>query len=339
MNGKSILVTGGAGYIGSHVCKALAENGYVPVTYDNLSSGNLDAVKWGPLERGDIRDVKALSAAVQTHKPAAIMHFAAKIQVGDSVVNPAEFYYNNLFGSYTLLEVARQYGIKHMVFSSTAAVYGMPQTNLIPETAPKAPINPYGNTKLAMENMISDFSSAYNLNFATLRYFNAAGADLQSETGTAYPVDTHLIPLLMQVAAGQRPEIGIYGTDYDTPDGTAIRDYIHVTDLAQAHVLALENIFQNNQNLTLNLGTNQGYSVGEVIKKAREVTGQSIPAAEIPRRAGDPPILVADATKAREVLGWQPHHSDIGTILESAWRWKCSQRKGASAAENQTETA
>lgn len=325
MDRRTILVTGGAGYIGSHICKALAARGLTPVTYDNLCSGNKSAVKWGPLEKGDIRDQGNLSAVLEKHNPAAIMHFAALIQVGESVENPALYYDNNVRGSYALLEAARNCGIKHMVFSSTAAVYGLPETGLIPEGAPLSPINPYGNTKRAMENMISDYAGGYGLNHAILRYFNAAGADPDGEAGTAYPKDTHLIPLLMQVAAGQREEIGIYGTDYNTPDGTAIRDYIHVTDLADAHIKALEYILEKNENITLNLGTNQGYSVREVIEEARAVTRRQIKAIEMPRRAGDPPVLVADANKARVTLGWSPQKSDLGTILETAWRWKCRQ--------------
>lgn len=321
-NDKIVLVTGGAGYIGSHVCKALSIQGFTPVTYDNFSSGNHAAVQWGPLEEGDIRDEEKLTATIQKYKPCAIMHFAALIQVGDSVANPSTYYNNNVFGSYTLLETARKNNIMNMVFSSTAAVYGMPETKTIPEDAPLSPINPYGHTKLAMENMIRDYSHAYGLNHAILRYFNAAGADLETQTGTAYPKDTHLIPLIMQAASDSNKEIKILGTDYATPDGTAIRDYIHVWDLAHAHVKALQYIMEKQENLTLNLGTSNGYSVKEVVEKAKQVIPNTINVIECDRRAGDPEILVADATRAQIILDWTPKHSDLETIIKTAWSWK-----------------
>lgn len=323
---KKILVTGGAGYIGSHVCKALAKRGYLPVTYDNLCSGNSEAVQWGPLETGDVRDRARLAAVMDTWKPGAIIHLAALIQVGESVSNPLKYYDNNVFGSLCLLEEACAHDIRHMVFSSTAAVYGLPGTDLIGETSPLKPINPYGQTKLAMENMIRDHAAAYGLNFAILRYFNAAGADPETETGTAYKVDTHLIPLLMRVASGLMEEIKVYGTDYDTPDGTAIRDYIHVTDLAEARVSSLEHIMREQQSVTLNLGTSKGYSVREVIETARSVTNHRLPAANDARRSGDPAVLVADASRARSVLNWVPRHSDLQTIVKTAWLWKLKQK-------------
>ncbi len=325
MKNKTVLVTGGAGYIGSHVCKALARDGFVPVVYDNLCSGRLAAVQWGDFEQGDVRDLDTLSAVIEKHKPCAIMHFAALIQVGDSVVNPAEFYHNNVYGSYVLLEAARKYDVDYMVFSSTAAVYGLPDVRSISEDSALCPINPYGQTKLVMENMIRDYTQAYGLKHAILRYFNAAGADPETEIGTAYRRDTHLIPLLMQVAAGTLPEIKIFGSDYDTPDGTAIRDYIHVSDLAEAHVKALKYIMERDENLTLNLGTNEGHSVLEVIEKARAGTQKEIVAVPCERRQGDPAILVADASKARDVLGWVPEYSALDSIIETAWRWKLKQ--------------
>ncbi len=324
-NKKVIFVTGGAGYIGSHVCKALFRKGYTPVTIDNLCSGNKEAVQWGPLEEGDIRDTEKLCALIEEYKPMAIMHFAALIQVGDSVTNPSDFYSNNVTGSYSLLEAARQNNIKNVVFSSTAAVYGMPDVDFLSEDRPLNPINPYGQTKLAMENMIRDYAHAYGLDYAILRYFNAAGADADCETGTAYPRDTHLVPLLMQVAAGQRDEIHIYGTDYDTPDGTAIRDYVHVTDLADAHVKALEHIIADKGSLTLNLGTNHGYSVREVVDFARRFTDPALAAVETPRREGDPAKLVANASAAQELLNWKPQCSDMETIIKTAWAWKQKQ--------------
>ncbi|PCI57301.1 MAG: UDP-glucose 4-epimerase GalE [Alphaproteobacteria bacterium] len=325
MNKKVILVTGGAGYIGSHVCKALKNSGFIPLTYDNLSSGNIGAVQWGAFEQGDIRDQENLSAIINKYKPIAIMHFASLIQVGDSVVNPADYYSNNVLGSYNLLEAARENSIKHIVFSSTAAVYGIPTVKLIKESSTLSPINPYGHTKLTMESMARDYAHAYGMHNAILRYFNAAGADLDADTGSAYPRDTHIIPLLMQVAAKTMPEIKIFGTDYDTEDGSAVRDYIHVKDLADAHVKSLEYILEHDQSITLNLGTNCGHSVKEVIECVRSVTKENIKSVECDRRQGDPEILVADASKARELLGWNPEYSDLETIISSAWKWKCKQ--------------
>jgi len=327
MSSKTILVTGGAGYIGSHVCKALKNSGFTPVVYDNLCSGNAEAVKWGPFEKGDVRDLAHLKSVVAAHKPVAIMHFAALIQVGASVKDPASYYENNVLGSFNLLEAARTAGIAHMVFSSTAAVYGTPQTELITESHVKNPINPYGHTKLAMENMIRDYAAAYPLSYAILRYFNAAGADPEGELGTAYKTNTHLVPLLMQVAIGQQDEMKVFGSDYPTADGTAIRDYVHVSDLANAHVLALQHILAGKGSVQLNLGTNKGTSVKETLEAARSQTGQEIPAAMHPRREGDPAILVADATAARTVLGWTPTMSDTDSILATAWDWIQKQNK------------
>jgi len=329
---KNILVTGGAGYIGSHVCKALSQKGYTPIAYDNFSSGNHEAVQWGPKEKGDIRDESTLTTVIKKYEPKAIMHFAALIQVGDSVNNPSEYYNNNVFGSYTLLETARKHNIQNMVFSSTAAVYGMPNVKVIPEKAPLSPINPYGHTKLAMENMIRNYSDAYGINHAILRYFNAAGADLDAQTGTAYPKDTHLIPLIMQAASAERDNIKIFGTDYDTPDGTAIRDYIHVWDLAIAHVKALEHIIEKQDNITLNLGTSNGYSVREVIETTQKNIPNTIKVIEEGRRLGDPAVLVADASKAQKMLNWHPKHSGLETIIKTAWFWKEKQRQNRKAA-------
>ena len=322
---KVVLVTGGAGYIGSHTCKKLSESGFYPVCFDNLVSGHRGAVQWGPLEIGDVRDKERLIAVLSAYNPVAIMHFAALIQVGESVVRPDIFYDNNVYGSYCLLEAARACNVKHMVFSSTAAVYGNPRASFLDETHPLLPINPYGQTKLMMENMIRDYARAYGLQYAILRYFNAAGADPDNNIGTAYKKDTHLIPLLMRVASGHQSAIQIYGTDYPTHDGTAVRDYVHVTDLADAHVRALKKIMTAKESLTLNLGTNHGMSVKEVITAARRVTAISIPCIEQERRAGDPPILVADAGRARHILEWKPVYSDISTIVQTAWNWKQKQ--------------
>lgn len=317
-----VLVTGGAGYIGAHACKTLARAGFLPVTYDNLSSGNESSVKWGPFEMGDVRDKHRLSMVMKQYQPKAIMHFAALIQVGDSVRNPYEYYDNNVVGSFCLLEAARDNDIRHLVFSSTAAVYGTPVADSVSESHPLSPINPYGHTKLAMENMIRDYAEAYGLSYAILRYFNAAGADVEGEAGTAYKVDTHIIPLLMRVASGQLDEIKIFGADYHSADGTAVRDYIHVQDLAEAHLYALRHIQETNERLVLNLGTSEGCSVQEVITMARRVTGHPIPARLTDRRPGDPDKLVADAGMARSVLGWRPSRSDLHTIMSTAWQWQ-----------------
>lgn len=319
---KPILVTGGAGYIGSHACKALRQRGFLPVVYDNLCTGNIEAVKWGPFEEGDIRNRARLRAVIEKYRPVGIMHFAALIQVGASVSDPSSYYDNNLFGSHCLLEEARAAGIKAMVFSSTAAVYGNPQNNLIPESHPKNPINPYGATKLAMEGMIRDYAHAYGMNYAILRYFNAAGADPEGELGTAYSVYTHLIPLLLMVATGEQKEMKVFGDDYPTPDGSAMRDFIHVSDLIEAHILALDHLLAGKGDLTLNLGTNKATSVMEMLNLAREITGHIIPAAIYPRRAGDPPVLAADAREAHRVLGWKPLQSDLRNILTTAWIWQ-----------------
>jgi UDP-arabinose 4-epimerase len=322
---NNVLVTGGAGYIGAHVCKALAKQGFTPIAVDNLCSGTASHVKWGPFEEADIRDRNRMSAILQKYTPAAIMHFAALIQVGESVTNPSKYYDNNICGSFALLEEARLNNIKNMVFSSTAAVYGIPTTADIIEDHPLKPINPYGQTKMAMENMVRDFSAAYGLRHAILRYFNAAGADTDCDIGTAYKVDTHIIPLLMRVASGHNKEITIFGTDYNTPDGTAIRDYLHVEDLAEAHILSLRHIMDGKSDLTLNLGTSHGHSVLQVLSAVREITGKNIPAVNAPRRAGDSAILVANAEQAKKILNWTPTKSDLKTIVETAWRWRQKQ--------------
>jgi len=297
------------------------------VTYDNLCSGNKNAVQWGPFEEGDIRDRGRLRDILRKYNPAAIMHFAALIQVGQSVIDPAIYYHNNVYGSLCLLEEARAQNIKNMIFSSTAAVYGIPEKSPVPENAIHAPINPYGQTKLMMEQMIHDYAAAYGVKYSILRYFNAAGADPDIETGSAYKTDSHIIPLLMRVASGLLSDIKLFGEDYDTPDGTAIRDYIHVTDLANAHVLSLNHILSGNDNITINIGTNQGYSVLEVIEAAKRITQKDITVIKSPRRAGDPAILVADATRAQNIIEWKPELSSLDNIIQTAWNWRQKQNK------------
>lgn len=316
-----VLVTGGAGYIGAHACKALAENGFLPIAYDNLSAGHATRVQFGPLETGDIRDASRLNAVIAAYKPVAIMHFAALISVPDSVQNPQETWDVNTVGSHVLFSAAKTHGIKHIVFSSTAAVYGTPTTVPIAETAPKAPINPYGQSKLAMETMLADFAAAYGITYAALRYFNAAGATPEAGLGYDRAAPFHLIPLALLATLGKRPPLQLFGSDYPTPDGTAVRDYIHVADLSDAHVKALQHLLAGKPSLTLNLGTSHGYSVKEVVETCARVTGHPVPHAMAPRRAGDPAELVADATAAHALLGWNPTRSSLENIIATDWAW------------------
>jgi UDP-arabinose 4-epimerase len=322
IHGKSVLVTGGAGYIGSHTCKALAERGYQPVVYDNLSRGHRWAVQWGPLETGDIRDPGRLEEVMRACRPLAILHFAALAYVGESVQDPEKYYHNNVAGSLTLLQSARRSGIEAFILSSTCAAYGIPEKTPIAEDHPLRPINPYGHSKRMVEQFLVDYEAAYGLRWVALRYFNAAGADLALQIGERHDPETHLIPLVLQAAGGQRSGIIVHGNDYPTPDGTCIRDYIHVSDLAQAHVLALEHLLRGGRPTAINLGTGQGHSVEQIIRQAERVTGHSVDTHYGPRRQGDPPILIARADMARQVLGWQPRHSDLTTILRSAWNWE-----------------
>ncbi|MDF1594332.1 MAG: UDP-glucose 4-epimerase GalE, partial [Desulfobacterales bacterium] len=276
----NVLVTGGAGYIGSHACKALAKAGYTPVTYDNLIYGHTWAVKWGPFEKGDILDRQRLDAVIEKYKPDAVMHFAAFAYVGESVENPGKYYRNNVVGSLTILEAMRDHGIRNIVFSSTCAVYGNPETVPIPEDHSTKPINPYGVSKFTVERMLEDFSNIHDMGYVSLRYFNAAGADPDAEIGEDHDPETHLIPLVLDAAAGRSENVKIFGTDYDTPDGTCIRDYVHVSDLADAHVLALEYLKETGKSDSFNLGNGNGFSVREVIETAREIAGKNITAIE-----------------------------------------------------------
>lgn len=321
---KHILVTGGAGYIGSHTCKALARAGYTPVVLDNLVYGHQWAVKWGPLAQGDIRDADFVDAVLEQFKPLAVMHFAAYAYVGESVTDPGKYYDNNVGGTITLLEAMRRAGCGNIVFSSTCATYGEPVASPMDETHPQNPINPYGRSKLMIENMLADYGTAYGLSHLSLRYFNAAGADPDGELGEDHDPETHLVPLAIDAALGKRPPLKVFGTDYPTPDGTCIRDYIHVTDLAGAHVLALEHLRGAGASGMLNLGTGSGNSVLEVLGAVKRAGGVAVPWESAPRREGDPQALVASAGRAAEVLGWAPQYTDIETIVGTAWRWHAS---------------
>jgi UDP-arabinose 4-epimerase len=319
---RAILVTGGAGYIGSHVCKALAQAGYTPVAYDNLTYGHASAVKWGPLEVGDILDAPRVSAVIRKYGAGAIIHLAAFAYVGESVTDPAKYYRNNVAGTLALLDSARACGVDKIVFSSTCATYGTPRKIPITEDEPQNPVNPYGASKLMIERILADYRSAYGMHSIALRYFNAAGADPDGDLGEEHDPETHLIPLVLDAASGARPSITIFGDDYDTPDGTCIRDYIHVSDLADAHVLALRKLESAPAvRCAYNLGTGVGHSVGEVIKSARKITGQCVPVVKGPRRLGDPAILLADPARARAELGLSLRFPMLEDMILSAWRW------------------
>lgn len=328
-----VLVTGGAGYVGAHGCKALAAAGYRPVVLDNLVYGHEQAVQWGPFERGDIADRGRLDEVLETYRPSAVMHFAAFAYVGESVGDPGKYYRNNVGGTLTLLEAMRDHGIDKLVFSSTCATYGEPQAVPITEDEPQTPINPYGMSKLMVEQMLADFARAHGLRSTPLRYFNAAGASPDGEIGEAHDPETHLIPLALAAAAGQGPELTVFGDDYPTPDGTCIRDYIHVSDLADAHVRALHYLEEGGPSRAFNLGTGAGVSVREILDSVERVTGRAVPCRTGPRRPGDPPVLVADASRAKRDLGWQPRLSDIDTIIATAWKWHQRAAEAESAAK------
>lgn len=317
----TVLVTGGAGYVGSHACKALAAAGHEPVVFDNFSTGWSDAVKFGPSVEGDLLDSAALDAAFNAYQPDAVMHFAAFSNVGESVLKPDMYWRNNVAGSLNLFTAAKQAGVKAVVFSSTCATYGEAKGETLTEEDQQLPVNPYGRTKLAVEMLLNDFHQAFDMRSVIFRYFNAAGADPDRRIGEDHRPETHLIPLVLDAASGRREQISIFGTDYPTPDGTCIRDYIHVDDLASAHVLGLEWLLNDGEPLRLNLGTGHGYSVREVIETARKVTGTHIPVEETDRRPGDPPQLVSGSARAREVLGWEPSRSDLATMIGDAWGW------------------
>jgi UDP-arabinose 4-epimerase len=321
---KTVLVTGGAGYIGSHTCKALAMAGFDPVTVDSLVHGHEWAVKWGPLIKADIADAAALDHAFDAYRPSAVLHFAGFAYVGESVAAPDKYYRNNVCGTLALLGAMKRHACSAMVFSSTCATYGIPDSVPISETLEQRPINPYGSSKLMIEQILRDYERAYQLRHVALRYFNAAGADTDGEIGEDHTPETHLVPLAIAAALRQRPFVDIYGDDYATPDGTAIRDYIHVADLAQAHVLALEFLLRGKPSVSLNLGTGRGCSVREVIASVEQACGVRVPTRARSRRPGDPPILVADAARAGEILKWRPHLPTLSSIVESAVRWHVS---------------
>lgn len=321
-----ILIVGGAGYIGSHVNKFLSERGYETVVFDNLSTGRRELVKWGEFFKGDLADGRRLEACFRKYRIEAVMHFGAFAYVGESVSDPAKYYRNNVANTLNLLDAMKKHGAGKFIFSSSCAVYGVPASVPIRETAPFSPVNPYGRTKNMVEEILADYEAAYGLRHVNLRYFNAAGADPGAETGEMHDPETHLIPLALDAAAGLRADIKIFGTDYKTADGTCVRDYVHVRDLAAAHESALRYLMKGGRSDSFNLGNGRGFSVREVIEAAREVTGRRIRVSLAKRRPGDPPALIAASAKARRVLGWKPEYPGLNEIVGTAWRWH--RRKG-----------
>jgi UDP-glucose-4-epimerase GalE len=315
-----ILVTGGAGYIGSHACKALAHAGYLPITYDNLSRGNRWAVKWGPLEQGDIADVSRVTTVLEKYKPVALMHFAAYAYVEESVKEPLLYYQNNFSGTAALLGALLKFHPIPVIFSSSCASYGLPERTPMSEDHPQRPINPYGRSKLFVERLLSDLNAAHDLRWMALRYFNAAGADPDGEIGEAHTPETHLIPRVIE-AARTASTVQVFGANYDTPDGTCVRDYIHVSDIADAHVRALSYLLNGGESCALNLANARGYSVKEVIDTVEDVCGRPVRYETAPRRSGDPPVLVGDATRCQSTLGWQPVRSELDLQIRDAWNW------------------
>ena len=320
MAGETVLVVGGAGYIGSHTCLDLANKGYKPVVFDNFSNGHREFVKWGPAEEGDIRDRARLDEVLAKHKPAAILHFAALIEVGESVKDPVSFYENNVIGTLTLLSAAQAAGVNAFVFSSTCATYGLPQSVPLDETHRQVPINPYGRTKYIVEQALADYDQYRSLRSVVLRYFNAAGADFEGRIGEWHQPETHAIPLAIDAALGRRQGFKVFGSDYETRDGTCVRDYIHVLDLADAHVRAVEYLLKGGESVALNLGTGTGTTVKELLGAIEDVSNRPFPVEYIGRREGDSHTLVANNDKARDVLGWVPQY-DLSEIIRSAWDW------------------
>lgn len=316
----NILVTGGAGYIGSHTCLALAQNGYTPVAFDNLVNGHREFVQWGPFEQGDIRDRRRLEEVIQAHRPAAIIHFAGLIEVSESIADPVAFFDNNVSGSVSLFAAALRAGIDKIVFSSTAATYGVPQQIPMRETHPQRPISPYGTSKLLVERILNDLDAYRNLRSVILRYFNAAGADPEGRVGEWHDPESHVIPIAIEVALGRRAFFRINGSDYSTPDGTCVRDFIHVSDLANAHVRSIQHLLSGGESMALNVGTGRGTSVKELVKVVETVSKKRLPIELGARREGDPAELIADNEQAISRLGWQPRH-DFNAIVSSAWNW------------------
>ena len=317
----TVLVTGGAGYIGSHTVKTLIRRGFEVVVFDNLSAGRREFVRDAELIEGDLLDRRAIRDAFKGRDIAAVLHFASLIQVGESYLDPRKYYTGNLITSLNLLDAMLDAGVGRFIFSSSAAVYGVPKALPIPEDHPLDPINPYGRTKAMVERILSDYDRAHGLRYVSLRYFNAAGADPEGGLGETHEPETHLIPNILSAALGRIEALEVFGTDFPTPDGTAVRDYIHVADLAGAHVLALRRLLAGQASEVINLGTNLGYSVREVVAKAEEITGRKVPCRDRPRREGDVPVLLASQEKAERVLGWIQNHSNLGTIIATAWDW------------------
>ncbi|NGX34931.1 MAG: UDP-glucose 4-epimerase [Candidatus Anoxychlamydiales bacterium] len=318
---KPILVTGGAGYIGSQNCKELAKKGFHPITFDNLSTGNKSFIKWGPFFEGDLKDGDRLNWVLKKTKPTAVMHFAANALVPESMQNPKKYYENNVIGTLNLLNAMLENNIRYLIFSSSCATYGHPKFSPMCENHPQDPISPYGKSKYMIEQILKDYKKAYNLKYVTLRYFNAAGADLDTEIGEHRDQESHLIPLAIDTALGINSNLNVYGSDYDTKDGTAIRDYIHVQDLALAHTRSLNYLFDQNHSLELNLGSEEGFSVLEIINAIERITNTKISLKFLPRREGDPEMLFATSKKAKKHLNWDAKFSDLKTILTSAIKW------------------
>lgn len=315
------MVTGGAGYVGSRCCKELAKNGFIPVTVDNLSRGHKELVKWGPFFECDVLDEISLTLIIAKYSPVAVFHFAGLTYVGESLKDPEAYYRNNTAGTISLLKCMKKSGCSKIVFSSTAATYGNPQYTPIDETHCQKPINPYGKSKLFIEEILKDFDAAYGIKYASLRYFNACGADEEGDTGELHDPETHLIPLAIQAAIGKKDNIIIFGNDYDTPDGTALRDYIHISDLANAHVKALKLLMEGSESIYANLGTGKALSVMEIIKSVEKISGQKIEIVVAPRRDGDPQILIADPSRAQSILDWKCNYSSIDNIIKTALEW------------------